>query len=193
MTAIAGEPRKLTIDEFLAFYDTRPDEEQWQLIDGVALLMTPPFPTHQRIASNLQRLLEDAFERDGLPYQALQRVGIQLEDFPHYRPEPDVAVLDLQLVPGQRHLERFYLAAEILSESDEDRTDLKRSYYRSHEHNRTVLLVSQDRMEAEFDRRTGDGWITSTLNEPDARLELPDMGLSCRLADLYRNTPLARG
>ena len=37
MTATARQPRKLDIETFLAFYETRPDEEQWQLIDGVAL------------------------------------------------------------------------------------------------------------------------------------------------------------
>ena len=60
MTAVAREPEKLTIRQFLAFYETRPDEERWQLVDGVAILMTPPFPTHQRIASNIERLLNDA-------------------------------------------------------------------------------------------------------------------------------------
>ncbi len=62
MTITARLPRKLTLDTFLAFYATRPDEEQWQLVDGIAILMTPPFLTHQRVAGNLQRLLNAAFE-----------------------------------------------------------------------------------------------------------------------------------
>lgn len=100
MTAFAQRSRKLTVPEFLAFYETRPDEERWQLVDGEALLMTPPFPAHQRIASNLERLLNDTFEARSLPYEAFQRIGTELDRFPHYRPDPDVTVVD-------RHIRRI--------------------------------------------------------------------------------------
>lgn len=193
MTAIARKSRKLTIPEFLAFYETRPDEEQWQLIDGIALLMTPPFPIHQRIARNLERLLNDSLETHRPDLCAEQRIGIELSQFAHYRPEPDILVIDLELVPGRRYVDRFYLAAEILSDSDEDRIDLKRDYYRAHEHNRCILIVSQDRLELEVDLRTANGWSTTSLKGAEARLELADFGLSCRLGDLYRNTPLISG
>jgi Uma2 family endonuclease len=191
MTILASQPRKLTIDQFLAFYETRPDEEQWQLIDGVALLMTPPFPTHQRIASNLERLLNDALERHAPHLTAYQRIGIELAAFPHYRPEPDVAVVDMGLPPDQRHFDRFYLAAEVLSDSDEDRVDLKRGLYRAHEPNRAILLIRQDRQGLELDRRVGTGWSTEMLRDPQSLLDLPEFGLSCTLDALYRRTFLA--
>ncbi|MDQ3560902.1 MAG: Uma2 family endonuclease [Pseudomonadota bacterium] len=93
MTITARLPRKLTLDTFLAFYATRPDEEQWQLVDEVAILMTPPFLTHQRVAGNLQRLLNAALETHAPHLYAEQRIGIELPQFNHYRPEPDVAVM----------------------------------------------------------------------------------------------------
>ena len=192
MTALARKPRKLTVEEFLAFYDTRPDEEQWQLIDGTAIMMTPPFVTHQIIASNLQHLLNDAAERDGANWRAYQRIGIELPEFSHYRPEPDVAAIDLEVPPGRRYVDRFYLAAEVISRSDDERLDLKRGFYRAHEHNRAILLISQERQELELDRRSGEGWTTEPIAGPDAILELAEFGLSCRLAELYRKTHLAR-
>jgi Uma2 family endonuclease len=192
MTVAARQPRKLTIEQFLAFYDTRPDEEQWQLIDGVALLMTPPFVVHQVIASNLQRLLNEAAERANADWRAYQRIGVELPEFPHYRPEPDVAVIDREVPPGRRHVDRFYLVAEILSSSDDERIGLKRDFYRAHEHNRAVLLLSQERPALELDRRINEEWTTEILSGAGALLALPDFGFACRLGDLYANTPVAR-
>jgi Uma2 family endonuclease len=194
MAALAQLPPKLTVEEFLAFYDTRPDEEQWQLVDGVALLMTPPFVIHQLIASNLQSLLNGALQRHAPHLWAGQRVGIELlPQFPHYRPEPDVVVIDREIAFGQRHVERFYLPAEILSDSDDERIELKRGFYRGHEHNRAILLVRQDIMEVELDRRTSAGWTTETLRGAEATLRLDEFGLLCRLADLYHDTPVSGG
>lgn len=194
MPALAQLSPKLTVEEFLAFYDTRPDEEHWQLVDGVALLMTPPFLIHQRIASNLQWLLNSALQRYAPHLSAEQRVGIELlPQFPHYRPEPDVVVIDREIAFGQRHVERFYLAAEILSDSDDERIELKRAFYRAHEYNRAILLVRQDIMEVELDRRTSAGWVTETLRGGDALLRLDEFGLSCPLPELYRDTPLGSG
>ncbi len=190
MTIAARQPRKLSIDEFLAFYATRPDEERWQLIDGVALKMTPPFPIHQRLARNLERLLNDALATAAPHLSAEQRIGIELPAFSDYRPEPDVLVLDFELPTGRRYVDRFYLVAEILSDSDDERVDLKRALYRGHEHNRAILLVSQDRQEVQLDLRRGDVWISDLLRGPDAALNLPDFGFACRLGDIYRNTPV---
>lgn len=194
MTALARPPHKLTVEDFQAFYETRPDEEQWQLIDGAAIMMTPPFVIHQIIAGNLQDLLNDAARRMRASRRAYQRLGIELAGFPFYRPEPDVAVIDITVPPSERYVDRFYLVAEVLSGSDDERILLKRKFYRSHEHNRAILLLGQERIELELDRRRDGGeWVTDLLTGAEARLDLPDFGLSCRLGDLYRNTPLESG
>ena len=46
---------KFSVEEFFALMESRPEEERWQLIDGVAMMMPPPTLVHQRIASNLAR------------------------------------------------------------------------------------------------------------------------------------------
>lgn len=190
MTITARLPRKLTVDKFLAFYETRSDEEQWQLVDGVAILMTPPFLTHQRLARNLERLLNDALAVAAPHLSAEQRVGIELPEFAHYRPDPDVAVIEFKIAPRRRYVDRFYLVAETLSESDDERIELKRGFYRAHEHNQAILLVSQDKQEVELDVRSADRWTSQVLSGPQALLSLPGFGLTCRLHDLYKNTPV---
>jgi Uma2 family endonuclease len=46
--------------EFRAFQARRPDHERWELLGGVAMMMTPPTIAHNQIASNLERLLNAA-------------------------------------------------------------------------------------------------------------------------------------
>ena len=70
------EPPRMSIELFRAFYATRPDEEHWQLIDGVAIMMTPPTVAHQCIATNLQLLLHTALETHAPTLSALQRLGV---------------------------------------------------------------------------------------------------------------------
>jgi Uma2 family endonuclease len=190
-----------TVEPFRAFYEATPDEERWELIDGVAVMMTSAMPVHQRLASNLERLLNDALESHDLSKMAFQRIGLDLTPVnDRYHPEPDVSVLDAELVPGQRYGERFYLAAEIISESDGEpvrrggraRFELKRDVYREHSFCTAILAVSQKEISVMLDRRGPAGWATETLKGPDASLDHPEFGLRCTLADLYRRTPLLR-
>jgi Uma2 family endonuclease len=51
----------MDVDEFMAFLETRPHGEHWELIEGVAVMMAPATYAHQHIAYNLCILLNDAF------------------------------------------------------------------------------------------------------------------------------------
>jgi hypothetical protein len=50
-------------------------------------------------------------------------------------------------------------------------------------------LVRQDRSEIIVDRRTADGWRSQVLHAAD-ELTVLELGLTCRVADVYRDTPL---
>ena len=107
---------RMSVERFRAFQDGRPDHERWELIAGVPMMMTPPTITHNRIASNLERLLNDALADDETR-TAAQRLGIELGSG-EFRPEPDVAVIDADYEADQRFVERAYLLAEIVSTTD---------------------------------------------------------------------------
>ena len=49
----------MTVEEFYAFTDTRPDDEKWELIDGEPILNASPSPVHQWIVGNLIVALGD--------------------------------------------------------------------------------------------------------------------------------------
>jgi Uma2 family endonuclease len=182
----------LSVEAFRAFYQGRPDEERWELIDGVPMMMAPPTFVHQRIASNLERLLNDALETRDPTRAAYQRGGLNLKRaVANYDPEPDVVVVDIVLAPDQHYVDRFYLAAEVVSDSDRKTLAGKREIYKLHRNCSCVLTVRQDRCHVRIDARTAAGWQVKLLAKPADVLALPDFGLRCRVGELYKGTPLA--
>jgi len=197
MNQVAGATRRnsqlLSIEAFRAFIAVRPEEERWELIDGAAVMMTPPTKAHQRIASNLEALLLDALENRAPNFTAYQRLGVNLgPTVQHYDPEPDVVVTDADTGPDtdERYADRFYLAAEVVSASDKVLVEAKRTIYRLHETCKYILVVQQDRYEVCLDVRTDTGWQLQVLASPDDLLVLPDFGVRCKVSDLYRGTAL---
>jgi Uma2 family endonuclease len=187
------KPPRMSIEVFRGFLEGRPDEEHWELIDGVAMMMAPPTLAHQRIATNLQSILNVALENRAPTWTALQRPGLNLApSVKDYDPEPDVVVIDSDASEqaGERYANRFYLVAEIASTSDQTYVESKRAVYKQHESCRCILTVQQDRCEVRVDTRSDNGWNEQLLTRPDDLLELPDFGFACKVADLYRGTAL---
>jgi Uma2 family endonuclease len=183
-------PSRMSIELFRGFVEGRPDEEHWELIDGVAMMMAPPTRAHQRIASNLERLLNDTLESHSPMLVAYQRVGVNLgPNIQNCDPEPDVTIVDAES-EDDRYSNRFYLAAEIVSSSDRSYIENKRAVYKLHVSCTCILTLQQERFWVRVDIRSDDSWTEQILTEPDDSLALPDFGLRCKIADLYRGTPL---
>ena len=183
---------QLTMRQFHAFRDERPKEEKWELIDGVPMMMPPPTLVHQRIAANLDRMLNAHLEKAKPDWRADREIGVWLKGDEKYNPEPDVTVIDAAISIGQIYVERFYFVAEVLSESDRpDVLEAKLAYYQQHEHNCCVLFVRQDRIGADqHSRQSDDGWQGQTLSLPATPLTFPEIGTVGCLGDLYKFTPL---
>lgn len=179
----------LSVAAFRAWLASRPDEEHWELIEGVPMMMTPPNRRHQRITSNLEALLNAALKRHDPRLAAYHDIGVNIVSAVPYDPEPDVTVIREDENPDPRYAERFYLVAEVLSESDKGIIEGKRDIYRAHPSCTCILLIHQDRAEIIVDRRTGDSWRLQTLRDAD-ELVLPEFGLTCLVRDVYRDTPL---
>jgi Uma2 family endonuclease len=192
---MAGAPQRefepLSIEAFRAFVETRPDEEHWELIGGVAMMMAPATRDHQRIASNLERLLNDAFEERRPQFAAYQRSGLNLAPVaPNYDPEPDVIVVDADAPGDERYADRFYLAAEVVSKSDRKTVESKRDVYKRHPDCRCVLVIEQARISVRVSLLSSSGWADVDLSAMTDELRLEEFGFRCTLADLYRGTTL---
>jgi Uma2 family endonuclease len=180
----------MSIPEFRAWVETRPEGEHWELIAGVPTMMAPPTRAHQRIAGNLERLLNDALELHRPELMAYQRVGLNLAPVvPDYDPEPDVVVVDAES-PDERYSDRFYLAVEIVSSSDRKTVQSKRDVYKRHPACRYVLLIEQDRFDVAIATLSDAAWTERRFTSASDTLSLPDFGFRCTLADIYRGTSL---
>jgi Uma2 family endonuclease len=176
---------------FEAWRDSRPGEERWQLIDGVPMMIPSLTLVHQRIASNLERALEARLDVVQNGMAVAREIGIKLPDVFDYIPEPDVAVIDADIRLGQVYAERFYVIAEVLSESESAKLiDAKLGFYKGHASCVAVLLISQEAIEVTVHERIESAWVVRTIEGPGSVLAVPKLGEICRLVEIYKGTPL---
>ena len=185
-------PSPFNVALFHEWLDTRSPEEHWELIEGVAVMNLAPLVGHQRIASNFEHHLNDALARNKPEWRADREIGIELSDDSTYRPEPEIAVVDADIDTTRRGVDRFYLIVEVRSESDRERLFAsKLDFYKSHPHNRWIVVVEQDRVDATIHERQEDGgWSSRRLSRASDRLTFGEIGEVCALGDLYRHTNL---
>ena len=189
-SAVRQDSLRVSVAAFRAWLRSRPDEERWELIEGRPMMMAPPNRRHQTIVWNLVYLLKMALADHDPTLEAYHDIGVNIVSAVPYDPEPDVAVIREAESADPRYADRFYLVAEVLSDSDRDVIDLKREVYRAHPTCTCILLIRQDRAEIVVEQRTADGWHSQVLHADDD-LVLPAFGLSCPVGEVYRRTPLA--
>lgn len=185
------DPRFWTADQFLEFLSSRPDSERWQLVDGLAHMMTPPNFVHQRIAGNLSDLLNAHLRAARPELFAYENIGLRLPGANDFNPQPDIAVCGAE-ADYIYYQDRFLLVAEVISPSNTaEMIDRKLELYRSHPDNLYALTIDQDAVHVTLFARE-DGWARTDLRKLDDVLRLPAFGFSATLARIYEGTPLAR-
>ena len=171
----------MDLDEFMGFLETRPKEERWHLIEGIAVMMAPPSLAHQWIARNLSELFSRAFEAQGR-----DQIAIRLPGLANFQPEPDVVV-----APGttgyELYADNFQLVAEILLPSNRrHEIDLKLRRYREAPHNLYAVVIEPREFRVEIYAKSHN-WQRLVLARTD---DLPEFDLRCQVSELYRGTPL---
>lgn len=190
MPAKLAEADQMTIEEFLAFTDQRPDGERWELIEGVAILNPSPTQWHQRIALNICGILDVAKVAAGAPWTPLLGVGTRVPVSPRSLPQPDVYVQEgppADLPTTDDALVLF----EVLSKSN-TRTDRawRKRVYASVPNCQHYVTVSTRKAEVICHGRA-DHWEPMTCAGLDAQLVLPAIDVTIPLRDIYRWTPIA--
>jgi Uma2 family endonuclease len=184
--------QQLTIEEFLAFTETRPDEERWELIEGVAVLNPSPVDHHQMVVANIVTYLMSHKLRTGASWFPMPGVGTRVPVSPRSLPQPDVFVKE-GATTGSPVTEDALVLFEVLSRSNtkSDQAWRRRVYASVPNclHYVTVFLKSV--MVEAYDRETG--WKQREFTNLADTLALPALGLSIPLADIYRWTPLGQG
>jgi Uma2 family endonuclease len=181
----------MTVEEFYAFTDTRPDEEKWELIDGEPVFSASPSELHQRIIKNLSFALATLERRPGTTWEMLPGLGVRVSDTS--RPEPDVLIVPTSGAssdPQGRDRSDVIVTFEVLSPSTASR-DLrwKRTAYTGLSTLTHYVVIAQDAVDVVVFSRE-DGFAEHRLRSLDDSIELRSLGISVTLSEMYRNTGL---
>ena len=182
---------QMTIEEFLAFTDTRPDEERWELIEGVAVLNPSPVEHHQLVVANIVTFLMTHKQRTGVTWLPMLGVGTRVPVSPHSLPQPDVFVKEGE-ASSSAVTDDALVLFEVLSRSNiKGDQAWRRRVYASIPNCRHYVTVSLKAVEVDaYDR--DNKWEQRRLKRLDEALELPALGLAIPMADIYRWTPLGQ-
>src|SRR6267142_52322 len=182
----------MTVEEFYAFTDMRPDEEKWELIAGEPILNAAPSPVHQLIIKNVIVALTIRERELNAPWIVLPELGVRVSG--KDRPEPDVLVIPFHhrsLDPQKRDVSAVIVAFEVLSPSTEGR-DLrwKRTAYTSLPSLTHYIVIAQDVVDVVVFARD-QGFAEQRIRSVDKVIELRSLGISLPVAEIYRDTGLA--
>ena len=180
----------MTVEEFYAFTDTRPDDEKWELIDGEPILNASPSPVHQWIVRNILIALGNRERELKASWAILPGLGIRVSRT--NRPEPELLIMPraaFSADPAQRDTGEMIAAFEILSPSTADR-DLrwKRTAYTSLPSLTHYIVVAQDAVDVVFARDTG--FAERRYRSLSDTIELPALGILLPVSEIYRDTGL---
>lgn len=182
----------MTVEEYFAFTDTRPDNEKWELIDGEPLLQASPSGTHHRILKNLIVLLATAERAQPGSWEAIPGIGVRVSAT--NLPEPDVMILPAESIgrdPYGREARDVIATFEILSPSTAER-DLhwKRAAYTSLPLLTHYVVIAQDAVDVVVFAREA-GFKEHRIRSLSGSIEMPALGISLALAEIYRDTGLS--
>jgi Uma2 family endonuclease len=185
----------MTVEEFLAFTETRPDEECWELIEGIAVLQHSPSKAHQMIATNVVAGLRLERRRQGALWVPLLGVGTIVPVSPRSLPQPDVFVLenpDLGEAAYENTTRDGLVLFEVLSRSNGPKDQAwRRRVYASIPNCQHYVTVHQRRIEVvRYDRSSA--WQATRLTKAAATLSLPALGAELPLTEIYADTPLGK-
>lgn len=185
-----AEHEQLTVEEFLAFTEERPDNERWELIEGVAVLNASPTYWHQIIATNISSLLLATRRARKATWRPLQGIGTRVPASPRSLPQPDVMVMERSAGDSAVADEALVLF-EILSRSN-TRTDQawRRRVYSSVPNCQHYVVVDQYRpLIIRYDRASG--WDKVEYTHLSDTLELPALSAVLSLAEIYDGVDVA--
>lgn len=180
---------QMTIDEFLSFTDTRPDDEKWELIEGVPVKSPSPVSFHQLIVGNINYVLMAHKIATGASWLPSIGIGTLVPVSPNSLPQPDLYV---HAGPGtwSSTTDDALVIFEILSRSNTKADQAwRRRVYASVPNCQHYVTVSLKAIEVTVFHRSS-GWKPLVVSALTDTLDLPTLGVALPLEHLYRYTSL---
>lgn len=189
MPARLAEADQMTIEEFLAFTEARPDGERWELIEGMAVMNPSPTDWHQLICLNIARALIAAKDASDARWMPLLGIGTRVPVSPRSLPQPDIFVKEGRL-EGTSITDDALVIFEVLSRSNTKADQAwRRHVYASVPNCQHYVTVStKEARVVRYDR--ADGWAGETMEGLEDTLAIAAIRVEMKLRDSYRWTPI---
>jgi Uma2 family endonuclease len=186
MPAPKPKPR-LSVAEYLVL--EQQSQMRHEYLDGQAVAMAGESRQHYRIARNLTRALEDGYGRNPSEHDkhceiVMEAVKVRVTA-ERYR-YPDVVV---SCDPGNDpyFIDNPCFLAEVLSDSTANTDhDQKLEEYTCLPSAERYAIISSDQQRIMLYQRQATGWTFDIFNQPTDVIDVPCLGVSISLAEIYR-------
>ena len=179
----------VTLDDYHAFTETRPDDEKWELIDGELVLNPSANRRHQMIVQNIIIELGNRRRELTADWIVIPGIGVQRRDDDKNEPVPDVMIMSNEGDDTENWTYDAIVVFEILSKWSRRRDMiLKRRFYTSLDPLTHYIVLAQDAMRAHVFARS-NGFEEQVLEAADDRIPFDNLGVAMTLGELYRDVP----
>lgn len=182
---VANARKKWTVEEYLAF--ERTSEEKHEYYAGEIFAMSGASRNHNLIVMNTGTTLNSQLAQQPCEvYPSDMRVKVSNIKYTY----PDVSVVCGEPRFADSEFDTLLnptIIVEVLSDSTENYDRGKKfEHYRTLESLQEYVLISQNEIHIEHYQRTASKWILSETKSVDDLIELPSIGGTLNLADIYR-------
>ncbi|PWB92801.1 Uma2 family endonuclease [Methylosinus sporium] len=190
MSRPSSQYEYMSLDDFEELLADKPANEKWELIGGrVVRMMVGARWEHHFIARNLAFGLMQRLRAKGSSCQVFQETFFLKEKAIDSAMLPDVMVHRGAMEPGATSLNDPTVLVEVMSEGSKARDRFEKwAVYQKLPSLRHYVLVERDRAHIETFDRAGADWVgVQILDGLEAELNLPAIGVSVPLAEIYRD------
>lgn len=183
-------PRRMTLDEFLAWDDGT--DTRYELHDGQPVAMAPTRWAHGEVVARLSRLIGNRLAERRPECSVLIGPGVQSRRRANSYFIPDMLMTCESRKADSALIEAPVLIVEVLSDSTES-TDriVKLQEYQLFPSLTEILLIDPRRIHAQVYRRLdAERWLVLLLQTAEARLHLESVDFDLALDEVYRGIPL---
>lgn len=190
MSRPSSQYEYMSLDDFEELLADKPTNEKWELIGGrVVRMMVGARWEHNYIIQNLSSGIRERLRANGSSCRTLTE-SFRLRDAPMDSSMlPDVIVHCRPLEPGATSLNDPTVLVEVMSEGSKARDRFEKwAVYQKLPSLRHYVLVERDWAHIETFDRAGADWAgVQILDGLEAELNLPAIGVSVPLAEIYRD------
>lgn len=180
----------MDLDDFEELLADKPEQEKWELIGGrFVRMMVGARWQHNIIVGNLSAELRLRLRQKGAPCQVFSETFWLKERFLKLAVFPDVMVrCGQRLADDATSTHDPMVLVEVASPGSGDRDRVEKdSLYRRLPSLQHYVIVERDHARVDVIDRVGEGWSLRRVEDLGSSVDLPALGFSIPLSEIYRD------